>query len=105
MIPEPAALILVRKPFDTTSACELKVAPHFPSPPQSVLNEPGVVGKSGESVVPPTYASPALSTAIPFATSSSLPPRYVEYNRVEPSALILVTNASCGKSSDPPSFG
>jgi hypothetical protein len=36
---------------------------------------PGVVGKSGDCVLPPTYAFPAVSTAIPTAPSAPLPPR------------------------------
>src|SRR5215470_2170991 len=35
----------------------------------------GVVGKSEEAVVPATYALPIASTAMPFATSSPVPPR------------------------------
>src|SRR5271156_4404597 len=105
MIADPAALIFVTNPFETINPLALKVAPHFPSPPHSVLMDPKVTGKSGDDVVPTTNASFAASTAIPLATSSFLPPRYVEYSSVEPSALNLVTNASCGKSSEPPSFG
>src|SRR5271170_2187231 len=104
MIPDPAALIFTMNPFETISPFEFSVAPHFPSLPHSVLIDPKVTGKSNDDVVPVTNASPAASTAIPLATSASLPPRYVEYSSVEPSALILVTNASSGKSGAPPSL-
>src|SRR2546426_67102 len=38
----------------------------------------GQTGKSGDAVVPATYALPALSKAMAYPLSVPLPPRYVE---------------------------
>ncbi len=43
-----------------------------------VCGAPGVAGKSGDSVVPVTNASPSVSTAIPAPSSNVEPPRAVE---------------------------
>src|SRR2546422_451476 len=59
-----------------------------------VLNAPGVVGKSADAVDPVTYAFPALSMAMAPAKSIPLPPRNVEYTRVEPVASSFVTKTS-----------
>src|SRR5258708_27828604 len=44
--------------------------------------------------VPPTYAFPVPSTSIDQAISSPLPPRYVAYSKVEPSAENFATKVS-----------
>src|SRR5215471_3392264 len=51
----------------------LGLVPHFVSKAERV------VGKLEEVVVPATYAMPIASTAMPFATSSPVPPRKVKY--------------------------
>ena len=50
------------------------------------------VGKSVEGVDPATQAFPCPSTAIPWASSQLLPPRYVE-NSSTPAGLISLMNA------------
>ena len=84
--PEPAGVS-----FETNasgySPCDVIVA----------SNASGVMGKLGAIVLPTTYALPRESTAIACASSfpsQSVPPRYVEYSRVEPSGLSFATNAS-----------
>src|SRR5262245_32124604 len=52
------------------------------------------VGKSGETVHPPTYALPTLSTAIAHPLSSLRPPRYEEKRSDDPEGDSLDTNAS-----------
>src|SRR6202022_2880171 len=52
-----------------------------------------VVGKPAD-VLPVMYALPKASAAIAAATSSPVPPRYVENRRAEPAAFSLVTKAS-----------
>ena len=61
-------------------------------PFSEVCHAPTDVGKSAEVVDPVTY-TPALSTAIPYATSAPLPPRYVE-NTSAPADVYLATNTS-----------
>src|SRR5262249_61667107 len=78
--PDPAALIFCTN----TSTPPLFV----------VLNAPAVVGKSGELVLPSTYALFAASTAIRVPKSTWLPPLNVEYTNLEPVGSTLVTNAS-----------
>src|SRR3954471_19511810 len=54
------------------------------------------VGKSGDRVVPVTYAAPARSTATPPLVSPFVPPRYVEYASSRPLVESCATNASVG---------
>ena len=54
-------------------------------------------GKSALSVLPVTNTLPGFSTVMPLLTFSEPdPPRYVEKSSAEPSAVICVTNTSCG---------
>src|SRR5260370_27449664 len=52
------------------------------------------VGKSCEVVVPTMERFPRASDAIPRASSSAVPPRYVEKRRAEPEAFSFATKAS-----------
>src|SRR5438552_1925059 len=60
----------------------------------SVEYAPAVVAKFVELVLPTRYALPEGSTATPRASSSPVPPRYVEYTSAEPAAFSFATNAS-----------
>jgi len=52
---------------------------NVPRPSVVVLIASGVRGKSGEPVVPTTWATPFESTASAQAASHELPPRYVDF--------------------------
>ncbi len=52
------------------------------------------VGKFAELVLPATITFPLESTAMLFAESKSLPPRYVAKSKVDPVASSLAIKAS-----------
>jgi hypothetical protein len=71
------------------------------SPPCPVgWNAPAVVGKSVEPVEPTMYALPSGAIAMPWATSLSLPPIYVDQRMSDPDAFNFVTKASDDPLSD-----
>jgi hypothetical protein len=46
-------------------------------------------------VIPDTYALPALSTPMPWASSAPTPPMYPAYSSPVPAGLTFATKPSC----------
>src|SRR5262245_57912610 len=88
LVPNPVAGDQVPPPF-------VLVTSRSPAPLFTGWRVPAETGKFAENVCPVTEAIPvAESTAIDNASSKLRPPRKVEYDKLDPVGLSLVTKAS-----------